>query len=185
MHDIKVARKYNKTSNSSESAMSRQLAEEISELRDNEERIRSLYRQSYQQTWSPMSTDIPIYQNRDSTISDLEGISLSMEYPTSSPIAFDTYNILAKNYGKRRATLPNTSKISKPNKVRGSTLISDLYDIHRFRLEKIPEVPAGSSSNENDNVAAKVDHSSDSSDTSHSDDPHQPSQNDKSKNDNV
>lgn len=144
--------------------MSHQLSEEISELRSNEERMKSLYCQSYQHTWSPMSSNIPPY-NRDTTIRDLEGISLCMEYPTIGHYDTPTYPV-RNDYASRRASLPYTSKPSKP---RGSSLITDLHTARRFRLEKIPEVPTGPSSNGNEDDSQNVDNSSNSSnsDSSH------------------
>lgn len=143
--------------------MSQQLSGEISELRSNEERMRCLYRQSYQHTWSPMSSNIPPY-NRDAA-RDLEGISLCMEYPTIGHYDAPTYSVRG-DYASRRASLPYTSKPCKP---RRPTLITDLHTARRFRLEKILEVPTGPTSNGNEDDGQNVDNSSESSnsDSSH------------------
>lgn len=168
-HDIKIARNYNTTTNTNEDSMTRHLSEEISELRNNEGRFKSLYRQSYQQTWSPMSSNIPSSYSRDTIIRDLEGISLCMEYPTVGSFDISTYS-QRNDYTKRRASLPY---ISKPTRFRASSIVSDLHIAKRFRLEKIPEVPSGSASNEHENEdnSQNVD---DSSHSSNSDNSHKP-----------
>lgn len=118
------------------------MTDEISELRNPDDQVRSMFRQSYQHTWSPMSTQFHMYDNVD----DLDGICLNMEYPTSSQLIFDAKKHSEKNdYTKRRASMPYTTKAKYPS------VLSNLQVINRFRLEKIPEVSTQSSSNENEN----------------------------------
>lgn len=149
------------------------------QLRNNEEQIKSLYRQSYQHTWSPMSSEIPAF-NRN-TIRDLENISLCMEYPTVSQFEVPTYS-QRNDYTQRRASLPYTNKTPTTHhyhhfiKPKGSSLLTDLQTIRKFRLEKIPEVPTGPSSTENDTESEtrNLDHSSDSSNSTNSDSSQKP-----------
>lgn len=116
------------------------MTDEISELRSSDDPVRSMFRQSYQHTWSPMSTPFQMHDNMD----DLEGICLNMEYPTSSQLIFDAKNRSERcDYTKRRASMPYSIKSKYPS------VLSNLQVINRFRLEKIPEGSTQSSSNEN------------------------------------
>lgn len=109
--------------------MSRQLSAEMAKPRTNEERLRGMYSQSYQNTWSPtMSTSLPDF--------DPMGISTSIRIPSK----FDEVTQLKSYKSKRRNTLPYSSSPLS------SSHISSLKEINRFPLEKIPEIVVSPSS---------------------------------------
>lgn len=116
-----MARDFNRTANvnTNDDLSTQQLADEISELRKNEHSIRDMYLESYQNTWSPMSSDFP----------GLDSIN-HLGIPSTNPINESRY--ISTSYTKRRNTLPNPSPFSSH--------ISSLRAVNRFHLEKIPEV---------------------------------------------
>lgn len=175
-HDIKVARDYNTTSQTDEDLTASQqiVKENLTNIKKKDEQMNRLYRQSYNRNWSGMNSQYAIY-GHDATISDLEGISLCMEYPTSSiPIRsqFETKPIKIQNNRNRSSSStsppsPSSSsyKISQP---RSPSLFSNLQSMSKFRLEKIPEVPppplstasaSVTSSHENQNTNNSIDSS--------------------------
>lgn len=121
-----MARNYNSTSNANEDKMSRQLADNVTREKKNEEKIKNMYSESYQNTWSPMS----------SQLTDFDPMGLSSIY-TSSKIDVPTHTGIFQS--KRRNTLPYSSQLS-------SSHISNLKAINRFNLEKIPEIVVSTSS---------------------------------------
>lgn len=167
-HDIKVARNYNKTSQTDDDLTASQqqiFKENLSNMKMKDDQMNRLYRQSYKCNWSEMSPQYAMY-GHDSTISDLERISLCMEYPTGSmPIRsqFDTKPIKIqnnRNSNQRSASSISppspTSYLSKMSQPRSPSIFSNLQSMSKFRLEKIPEVPppslsmaSATSSNEN------------------------------------
>ncbi|XP_055296395.1 uncharacterized protein LOC129565471 [Sitodiplosis mosellana] len=133
-HDIKVARNYNSTSNVNEGRMSRQLTEDGLKPKTNEERMRSMYSQSYQNTWSPMSSPLP----------EFDPMGMTASIPISSK--FNEPTRLRSYKSKRRNTLPYSSSPLS------SSHISSLKEINRFPLEKIPEIVVSPSSLSNDSI---------------------------------
>lgn len=163
--------------------MSRQLSDEISELRDSEERVKSLYQQSYKHTWSPKRSEFPTYQRNAATIRDLESISLCMEYPIVNQ--FDVPLYCQKNdFINHQRILPYANKIPTTHhhhqlpitKTRVTSILADLQTLRKKRLEKIPEGPIEPISTENDNESdtQQLDHSSDSSNSTDSNSSHVP-----------
>lgn len=124
-----MARDFNRNSNANtnDDQASKQLNDET-ESRRNDDSIRSLYRDTYQNTWSPMTSELDsIWQ---------------MGAPTLKQ--FDEPRYLQSNTSKRRNTLPYSSGSQF------SSHISSLRAVNRFQLEKIPEVVVTSSSNGED-----------------------------------
>lgn len=127
-----------------------------------------------------MSSEIIPY-NRDTTIRDLECISLCMEYPIARQFEASPFS-QRNDYTKRRASLPYVNKTPTTHhhhhviKPKGSSLLTDLQTMKKIRLEKIPEVPTGPSSTENDTESEtqNLDHSSDSSSSTNSDSSQKP-----------
>lgn len=128
-HDIKVARNFNRTSNgtTTEDHASKQLVDKL-ELRRREDSLRSVYRDTYQNTWSPMTSEFDsIWQ---------------MGAPMTN--RFDEPRYLQSQASKRRNTLPYSSGSQF------SSHISSLRAVNRFQLEKIPEVVVTSSNGEDE-----------------------------------
>lgn len=111
-------------------------------MRKNEDQMRGMFADSYQHTWSPMTTQLPTF-NRDRVINDLEAICLHMAIPTSSHYENNVDNLSASYVSKRRATLPSASNITKAN-----LEIPCLKAINKTQLEKIPEIVITSSNDE-------------------------------------
>lgn len=140
-----------------------------------------LYRQSHKNNWLEMNPPyaMPAMYGHDATISDLERISLCMEYPRSVQMRsqFDTKPIKIQN-GKNTMhhrfsspTSPPSSsspaysiKMSQPRI--SPSIFANLQSMTKYRLEKIPEVPppsslsmastASSETNENQNINNSV-----------------------------
>lgn len=152
-HDIKIARDYNTTTQSTDdgdlTASQQIVKENLANMKKNDEKFKRLYgHQSYRNNWSSsgMHSSYPLY-GHDATISDLESISLCMEYPTRpTPIRsqFDTKPIRIPSNKNRSpvSTSPPSPSSSKMYQSRSSpSLFSNLQSMSKFRLEKIPEVP--------------------------------------------
>lgn len=150
-HDIKIARNYNETSqNDDDLTASQQIVKEnLANIENKDDPTNRLYRQSYKTNWSGGMN--AMYGN-DATISDLEGISLCMDYPTRSTQMkrqFDTKPIKIQNNQRNALSSPSaspsaSSSSSYPSKMsqpRSPSLFSHLQSMNKFRLEKIPEVP--------------------------------------------
>lgn len=181
-HDIKVARDYNTTSQTDEDLTASQqiVKENLTNIKKKDEQMNRLYRQSYNRNWSATNPQYGVYEH-DATISDLEGISLCMEYPIRSiPMRsqFDTKPIKIPNDRNRSSTStspPSPSTLSyKMSQPRSPSLLYNLQSMGKFRLERIPEVPppslstaspSVSSSNENQNTNDFVDSSNNSENT--------------------
>lgn len=173
-HDIKIARNYNKTSqNDDDLTASQQIVKENLEKKDNQ--MDRLYRQSYKCNWSGgMNSQYAMY-GHDATISDLERISLCMEYPTRSMQMrrqFDTKPINIQNIRRNISSNspPSSSSSLYPSKMsqpRSPSLFSHSQSMSKFRLEKIPEIPplatasatSSSSSDENHDTNNSTDSS--------------------------
>lgn len=168
-HDIKVARNYNTTSQTDNlTQASQQITKEnlSNNNQKKDEQINRLYRQC---NWSEMNPQYAMY-GHGATISDLERISLCMDYPTG-PIPmrseFDTKPIKIQNprspnqRSPSSTSPPSPSYLSKMSQPRSPSLFANLHSMNKFRLEKIPEVPpspvsvaaTASSSNENQNTS--------------------------------
>lgn len=175
-HDIKIARDYNRTSQTDDSNLTASqeiVKENLTNRTKNDEKINRFYGQSYKSNaWSGMHSQYPMY-GHDATISDLEGISLCMEYPTRpTPIRsnFDTKPIRIQNNKSRspHSTSPPSPSSSKMCQPRSPSLFSNLQSMSKFRLEKIPEVPptplttTASVSNENQDTINSTDNSTNS-----------------------
>lgn len=108
--------------------MSKQLAEDLIKPKRNENSLRSMYNQSYQNTWSPMTSPLADF--------DPMGISTSIRMSSKfdEPTHFKSYQ------SKRRNTMPYSSSPLT------SSHISSLKAINRFHLEKIPEIVISPSS---------------------------------------
>lgn len=128
-----MARNYNSTSNANEDKMFRQLADDVTKGKKNEEKIKNMYSDSYQNTWSPMS----------SQLTDFDPMGFSSIY-TSSKIDIPTHSGIYQS--KRRNTLPHSSSPLS------SSHISSLKAINRFNLEKIPEIVVSTSSTNDEQV---------------------------------
>lgn len=167
-HDIKIARNYNTTSQTDDGDLtaSQQLVKEnLSNLKKNDEKINRLYGQACTSNWSGMHSQFPMY---DATISDLEGISLCMEYPTRpTPMRsqFDTKPIRIQSNRNRSpisTSPPSPSSSKMMGQSRSSPSLFANFGLNsKFRLEKIPEVPPtpistdtteATASNENQNT---------------------------------
>lgn len=184
-HDIRVARNYNTTQpdddlTSSSQQITKENLSNHNKMRDDQ--INRLYRQSHRRNWSDMSPPYAMY-GHDATISDLERISLCMEYPTRpTPLRsqFDTKPIKIQNnrYPNHRSpssvSPPSPAYLSKMSQPRSSpSLFANLQSMSKFRLEKIPEVPppslsmasaASSSTSSNENHNQNINNSVSSAD---------------------
>lgn len=114
--------------------MSRQFAEDknTAKQKHSKDSLQSIYNQSYQNTWSPMSSPIPDF--------DPMGITASVRMSSK----FDEPKHTTSYKSKRRNTLPYSSS------PQSSSHISSLKEVNRFYMEKIPEIvisPSPSTSN--------------------------------------
>lgn len=154
-HDIRVARSYNTASQTDDDlASASQQSTKQNATNNNKKKddhINRLYRQC---NWSDMNPPYAMY-GPDATISDLERISLCMEYPTRPmPMRsqFDTKPMKIQNYKNPNQRSPSStsppspssspsysSKMSPPRV--SPSLFANLHSTSKFRLEKIPEVP--------------------------------------------
>lgn len=176
-HDIKIARNYNTTAQTDSgdnlTASQQLVTENLTNLKKNDEKINRLYGQACRSNWSGMHSEYPMY---DATISDLEGVSLCMEYPTRpTPIRsqFDTKPIRIQSSSRNRSSSstsppsPSSSKMSQP---RSPSLFSNFQSMSKFRLEKIPEVPPTPLSSTTTTTAAEATSSNENQDTINSTD---------------
>lgn len=121
-----MARDYNRKSSENDDRMVRQLAG------DNVKTMQNMYRKSYQNTWSPMTSLLP----------DIDPIGIHTNLRT--PSVFDEPSHTMNNnytHSKRRNTLPYLPQ--------RSSHISNLKVLNRFQLAKIPEIVISSSSSLN------------------------------------
>lgn len=145
-HDIKIARNYNtapQTEDGHLTASQQLVKENFTNLKKNDDKVNRLYGQACKSNWSGVHSQYPTY---DATISDLEGISLCMEYPTRpTPMRsqFDTKPIRIQSPRNRSpvSTSPPSPSSSKMSQPRSPSLFANFGSMSKFRLEKIPEVP--------------------------------------------
>lgn len=120
--------------------------ESLRNRKKNDEKVNRIYgRPVKSNSWSDMHSQYPTY-GHEATISDLESISLCMEYPTRpTPIRsqFDTKPIRIQSNKNRspQSTSPPSPSSSKMCQPRSPSLLYNSQSLSKFRLEKIPEVP--------------------------------------------